>query len=188
MKGFTAFVAAMICTFSLLLSQDFGQITPNTVSGNSTLRLLTIDNKPVIKATDGKRYLANAKETFKYISATYQSKKLDLQGFIPPTPDISTNVYELVDDATYAQIFGSLSNDLDKLCLTQDQIEEFCLTHPDQLRAEPYPTLFLFKANADFFVAIVVVHSYGLVIIIDKFGINERKNSDYRQRVVVPQL
>lgn len=60
MKGFIAFVVAMISTFSLLSSQDLGQITPNTISSNSASRLITIEDKPVIKATDGNRYLAKA--------------------------------------------------------------------------------------------------------------------------------
>lgn len=170
--------------FSVDLSPCFNK---DSVSGNSILRLLSTNDKPVIKATDGQRFLAKAEDTFKsYIDSDFKDWKLNKTS--KAMLDTPTDVYEMVNDATFAQMFGSLSNDLDKLCLTQDQIEEFCLAHPDQLRADGYGTFFLFKENEQFFVASVDVDSDGLYVNVHRLERGRVWDSGNRHRVVVPQL
>ena len=162
-------------------------LNKENVSGNSILRLLSTESNPVIKATDGKRFLAKAKNTFKsFVDADFKNWKLDQASHA--TVDTPTNVYEMITDATFAQIFGSLSNDLDKLCLTQDQIEEFCLAHADQLRTDGYGTFFLFKENGHFFVAYVYVYSDGLRVRVHGLESDHVWYGDFRHRVVGPQL
>lgn len=187
MKGFIAFVVAMISTFSLLSSQDLGQITPNTISSNSASRLITIEDKPVIKATDGNRYLAKAEKTFKGKIDT-GFKEWNLDQISHPTPDTPTNVYKVMADATFAQIFGSLSNDLNKLCLTQDQIEEFCLSHRQLLNTYGDATLFLFKEKNDFFVASVKIYAGDLYVYVHRLGYDRVWGSYLNFRVFIPQL
>jgi hypothetical protein len=162
-------------------------LNKENVSGNSILRLLSTESSLVIKATDGKRFLAKAKNTFKsFVDADFKNWELDKISHA--TADTPTNVYEMITDATFVQIFGSLSDDLDKLCLTQDQIEEFCLTHSDHLRADGYATLFLFKENENFFVAGVRVRSDGLSLDVYRLERDYGWHGDRRRRVVVPQL
>ena len=77
------------------------------------------------------------------------------------------DVHELIKDATFAKMFGSFGTDLDKLCLTQSQIKNFCKKHPSWLRTDGYATFFLFKENNEFFVAGVDVDSDGLDVMGD---------------------
>ncbi len=153
---------------------------------NRILRLLTIDKNLVIKATTGKRFLANAKSTFKsYVDSNFKNWKLDRTSHA--TPDMPVNVYEIVADETFIQIFELLSNDLDKLCFTQDQIEEFCLTHHDQLVDDGYSTFFLFKENKHFFVACVSIPSDGPDVFV--YGLEDDfLLGDGPHQLVVPKL
>ena len=94
----------------------------------------------------------------------------------------------MAKDATFAQMFGSLKADLDKLCLTQHQIKTFCEKHQNLLRADGYGTFFLFKGEGQFFVADVRVRSDGLRVYVYRFGYDFVWHAGGRHRVVVPQL
>lgn len=154
---------------------------------NSILRLLTVNHHPVIKATTGLRFLAEAKNTFKsFIDPDLMNWKLYRTSYA--TPETLVNVYEMLANATLAQIFGSLSNDLDKLCLTQDQIEEFCLAHSGQLRGDGYVTFFLFKENEHFFIARVSMNFGGKRVDVSGLGSDFVWDGGLRYRVVVPKL
>lgn len=157
------------------------------VANNQILSLLTTHNNPVIKATDGKRYLAKAKKTFEsYVDPDFKNWNLDQAS--QTTPETPTNVYEMIAGATFVQIFSSLSGDLDKLYLTQEQIEEFCLSHRQWLRTDGNATFFLFKENNEFFVAGVDVYSDGLRVCVCRLEDDDVWLGDCRHRVVVPQL
>ncbi len=85
-------------------------------------------------------------------------------------------------------MFNSLSTDLDKLCLTQDQIIEFCTNHPSWLRQDGYGTFFLFKVKDEFFVCSVHVRDGGLCVGVDRLADGCVWDADGAHRVVVPQL
>jgi hypothetical protein len=156
---------------------------------NQILCLLTTKNKLVIKATNSKRFLAEAEGAFKSgIDPNFEKWKLNQASYA--TPDTPTDVYELIADATFAQIFGLLSNDLDKLCLTQSQIEEFCLSYPNQLRIDD-STFFLFKENRHFFVARVSVYLDGLNVCVRRLEndcVWNGADHHHPHHVVVPVL
>ena len=103
---------------------------PNLVSEGVPL---TID------VLDGKEILANATEVF-LAGIDGDLKNWALDKVDVATKETAVNVYELVSDATFAQMFGSLSNDLDKLCLTQAQIKSFCTKYPDWIRGDGFGT------------------------------------------------
>lgn len=129
--------------------------------------------------TSGKDYIAEAKDVFKsYIDSDFKHWKLDKEG--EEKPETNLVVSELIKDATYKNIF---TGDLDKLCLTQSQIIEFCKNHKDLLSG--YWTFFLFKENNEFFVAYVRVNGDGLDVRVGKFAYGRVWPAKYRPRVVV---
>ena len=153
---------------------------------NKILRLLTVDGPLIIKATTGKRYLAKAKRTFQVcIGSNFKNWNLDKTSY--KIPDTAVDVHEVIKDATLAQIFGSLSDDLNKLCLTQDQIEEFCLKNHPWLRND-CATFFIFEENEHYFVAGVGRLSVYLSVDVGRLEDDDVLIGESRHRIVVPQL
>jgi len=155
---------------------------------DSILKLLSKGESIVIDACDGSETITDAKEVFKsYIDSNFKNWGINKPG--KATEETAVAVHEMVKDATFAQIFGSLGTDLDKLCLTQHQIKNFCKKHSNWLRVGGYATFFLFKAEDQFFVARVGVLSGGLGVRVS--GIERDAyvwGAMYAHRVVVPQL
>ncbi len=141
----------------------------------------------IVDACDGTETLAQAKETFKSgIDGDF--KKWGTNKPSISTEDTAVQVHEMVKDATFAQMFGSLGTDLDKLCLTQSQIKNFCKKHPQWLRQNGYATFFLFKVEDQFFIACVFVNSDGLGVNVRRFEDGCVWDAESQRRVVVPQL
>lgn len=115
-------------------------------------------------------------------------KKLGIYEPSPETPKTPVGVYELMNNATFSQMFGKLSNDRNKLCLTQRQIRNFMKKYCKWIRTEGYTIFFLFKYKSSFFVLFMSLGSLGSMDI----GFN-RLNSSYvwsggRNRLVIPKL
>ena len=141
----------------------------------------------LLPACDGTQTLAQAKKTFPlYLDPDFKNWGLDKKGVV--TKETAVQVYELIKNATFAQMFGSLGADLDKLCMTQHQIKAFCEKHADWLRADGNATFFLFKVGDQFFVAHVSVHSVGLCAYVDRFERDIVWRAEPARRLVVPQL
>ncbi|MCC6198706.1 hypothetical protein IT401_00600 [Candidatus Nomurabacteria bacterium] len=140
-----------------------------------------------IETCDGTQTIATAKETFKSgIDGDFKNWGTNKLG--NSTQKTSVQVHELVKDATFAQMFGSLETDLDKLCLSQHQIKLFCEVHKDWLHKDGYAIFFLFKVDEQFFVANVYVNSGGLHVSVYRFGLDDVWRAEYSHRMVVPQL
>jgi len=140
-----------------------------------------------IETCDGTQTIATAKETFKSgIDGDFKNWGTNKLG--NSTQKTSVQVHELVKDATFAQMFGSLETDLDKLCLSQHQIKLFCEVHKDWLHKDGYAIFFLFKVDEQFFVASVYVHSGGLYVSVHRFERDGVWDAGYSHRMVVPQL
>lgn len=151
------------------------------------LKLLSGAETLMLDALDGKETLATAKETFPSgIDGDFKNWGTNKAGIA--TKEQAVDVHELVQNATFAQMFGSLGTDLDKLCLTQSQIKNFCKKHPNWLRKDGYATFFLFKVDEQFFVAHVFVDSGGLFVDVRRFGDGFVWHAGYSHRLVVPQL
>lgn len=154
--------------------------------GKPYLRLLS-DRPLLIPAVDGSAVLADATDVFTgYIDPDFRHYKADEPG--PATQATPALVYELVQDATFAQMFGSLSPDVAKLCLTQAQIKAFVKKHHNWLRKDG-ATFFLFQSHSQFFVARVYFYGDGsLRVYAYHFEYDYVWNAESRPRVVAPQL
>ncbi|MDD5528387.1 MAG: hypothetical protein PHO56_05490 [Patescibacteria group bacterium] len=150
------------------------------------LKFLSGDEKLVIEALDGKKFIYGDKKVFESdIDSDFENYGLKKAGVA--TPETAVRVYEMVEDAVFAKMFTSLSGDLDKLCLTQHQIKRFCVKYSNWL-CRGYSTFFLFKMNGEYFVASVRVSAGGLSAHVNRFKYDDVWLAECRRRVVVPQL
>lgn len=146
-------------------------------------KLTTIE----IDSSSGTETLAEAADVFtSWIDSDFKNWNTNKPGIT--TKEQAVDVHELIQDATFAQMFGSLGTDLDKLCLTQAQIKNFCKKHPNWLRTDGYATFFLFKVEDQFFVARVDVQSAGLRVSVHRFEYDRVWDAEDSRRMVVPQL
>lgn len=152
------------------------------------LNLISSKESVVIDAVDGSQTLAQASDVFaENIGEDFTDYGTDKPG--QATEKTNVLVYEMAKNANFAQMFGSLNSNLDKLCFTQHQVKQFCKQHQQWLRTDGYSTFFLFKENNEFFVAHVHLLSDGkLSVYVDLFEDNGVCYADLRHRVVVPQL
>ena len=149
-------------------------------------KLLSKDQSLVIEAVDGTKTLANAKDVFKSgIDFDFKNWGTNKPG--NATKEMAVQVYEMTENATFPQMFGSLGTNLDKLCFSQHQIKTFCKKYPNWLCAD-YATFFPFKVEDHFFVACVRVVSDGLFVFVRRFESGFVWLAGCRHRVVVPQL
>lgn len=150
----------------------------------SRLRLLGL---ATLVATNGQETIAQAKEVFPgFIDPDFKNWGCDVTS--ESTPEMPVALHELVQDGDFRTIFTSLGTDLDKLCLTQPQIIQFCRQHQRLLSADGHATFFLFKANNVFFVANVRWHVRKLRVYVRFLSIVIVWNGESCHRVVVPQL
>lgn len=141
----------------------------------------------VIAPTDGKKTIAQAKNVFDYIDSDFSNWDTDVTG--EKKEETPVSVHEMAEDANFSQMFNSISSDLKKLCLTQDQIISFVENHKNWLHPEGYANFFLFEANNEFFVARVFLNSDGeLDVGVIRFEDSRVWRAGSRYRVVVPQL
>ncbi|MFA7702389.1 MAG: hypothetical protein WCX80_02950, partial [Patescibacteria group bacterium] len=161
---------------------------------NNVLHLISGGKKIIIKALDGKELIANAKKTFKSgIDSDFVNWELNTEGLA--TEETPTNVYEMVHDATFIQMFNSLPVNSEKLVMTQHQIINFCTMHASWLRQNDYATFFLTKkdwnapaSDNNLFVVLVRVDSDGLSVRVARFGFGHVWLAECRRRLVAPQL
>ncbi len=143
------------------LTTLLAELAENTVG---RLKLISGATKLVLKAADGTKYIGAAKKVFPgWIDGDFKNRKLHVAS--QPTPETPVQVYELIKDGTFAQVYGGFGENIDRLCLTQHQIIDFVVEYQSWLRTEGYATLFLFKektqeadekeATEKFFVAFV---------------------------------
>ena len=151
-------------------------------------RLISGSENLTIDAVDGSEILTDAKDIFTAgVDPDFANWEADEKGLA--VPETSVQVREMIEDATFSQIFGELSDDINKVCLTHHQIKNFAVKHKQWLRQDGYATFFLFKSRGHFFVASVHVHSDGeLDVHVNRFENVHAWGADYRHRFVVPQL
>ena len=161
---------------------------------NVILRSLAISEKLYLSELDGRAIIAKAEDVFKsWIDFDFQNWGLNKESKV--TPEIEVQIYEMVKNANFKDIFTSLSDDLDSLCLTQSQIIDFCEKHRSHLRQGGYTTFFLTKKDFEkpatednLFVARVFVYSHGLSVYVLLFGSAGVWDAACRRRLVVPKL
>jgi len=159
---------------------------------SNLLNVLYENEKIIIPELSGNRTIYGSKEVFfSYVDKDFKNWGLNKKS--KSTPETEVKIYEMVKDATFKDIFTSLSDNLDVLCLTQDQIIDFCVKYPERLRQNGYGTFFLLKKRRlfrrdKFFVVDVGVYSSGLDVRVRHFDGASVWDADGRHRVVVPKL
>lgn len=140
-----------------------------------------------IGATDGTETLAKAGDVFTgYVDPDFRNWGLDVPD--EETAEMPVTIHELVQDGAFADIYKSVGELLDDLCLTQAQIKKFCVDHRSKLRDGGYATFFLFKVDGKFFVANVHVYGVGrLTVYVFKFSYVCVWRAEFRHRFVFPQ-
>lgn len=154
---------------------------------DSIVRLISGGEKLTIGPSDGKRTITEATNLFSSID--YDFKKLGTDVGKKTTTDTDVVVCELAMDATFAEIFTSLSSNVDKLILTQDQILQFIERFRKWLHPKGFGTFFLLQSGDRFLVVVVCRRSS------DKLETDLRQFEDplvctavHQYRIVVPQL
>jgi len=192
-------LAFWLCAQKVLYSRVLKKIKESeavveTKKGGNILRSLAISEKLSLSKLDGQATIAKAEDVFKsWIDPDFQNWGLSRKG--KTTLETEVEVYEMVKNANFKDIFTSLSDDLNLLCLTQDQIIDFCKKHRGHLRQGGYTTFFLTKKDFEkpatednLFVVNVTLHSYGLLVLVYHFGLALVWSADARRRVVVSKL
>lgn len=150
----------------------------------STLRSISVGQTIVIRSTTGEKTFAKAKEIFTaFLDADFERWGTNVPS--APTGETPVVVHEMIQDAKFAQMF---IGDLDRLCLSQEQIIDFVVDHRNWLRTDGYGTFFLFKVGTEFFVARVYVRAGGLEASVRRLSDDYVWRADYGHRVVIPQL
>lgn len=126
---------------------------------NDCLQLISGNERLVLGPTDGQETLARAADLFRYIDSNFANWNCDVLG--PPAKETPVQVYELVRDSTFQEMFGGFGVALDRLALTQAQIQQFVKRYPDWLKKGGNGTFFLFNAGDEFFVAAMYLFSDG---------------------------
>lgn len=152
------------------------------------LRLISSGHKLTIPACKGERTIAKAKRMFLrgHIHPDFGDCDLDVRG--AATPETDVQVYELVRDGEFTDIYNGVGVDLDKLVLTQDQILTFVEICHDWLRTYGPETFFIMKNGKMFFVVGVVDDVPGISIYPANLSYRGIWHGSRSHRFVLPQL
>lgn len=161
------------------------QTTPPAPPAPRTiLRKISEGEKVTIPKCSGRRTIAELTNVLKsHLGSSF--KNLDKEA--GETPETETDVYEMVEDATFSKMFPSLGRDLDSLVFTQDQVLTFVEKYRVWLRTGGDATFFLLK-HGDYFVACLYVDGGRLKVGLYGFWYRYAWSPYGRHRVVVPQL
>jgi len=123
--------------------------------------------KLVLHPTDGQETLAQATDVFRYTDRKFEHWNCNTVG--RATKETPVQVYEMVRDGTFQEMFGGFGVAVSRLALTQAQIERFAKRYPDWLKEAGNGTFFLFKVGKELLVAVVYLFSDG------RFGVRIRR-------------
>lgn len=151
------------------------------------LKLISGIETITIRAVDGQATIAKAGDLFTgWLDNDFVNYGTDVPG--QATKEMPVQVFEMIKDGTFAQIFGGFGENLDRLCLTQAQIIQFVKDHSRWLHPEGWATFFLFKVNGEYFVAFVYRGVGRLGVFACRLSYDHVWRAECRHRVVVPQL
>jgi len=175
----------VVASVTLTVTQLLVDLAENLVG---RLKLISGSKEIILKPTNGREMIGRAKSIFRgYIDSDFENYGCNVEG--KPTTETPVQVYEMIKDGNFAQIFGGFGENLDRLCLSQEQIIDFITYNRDWLRTEGYGTFFLFKVGDEFFVAFVYVDSDGhLNVNVGRLSYDYVWYAECRHRFVIPQL
>lgn len=136
-----------------------------------------------LPVTSGKHTIARADDVFEYIDSDFEKWNTDVKS--AKTKEMEVAICEIDTDMTFEQMFTHP----DEMCLSQDQIIDFCRDCRSELRADGYATFFLFKVANEFFVANVHVRSDDrLNVHLHRLSRVNVWHAECGLRIVLPQL
>lgn len=151
---------------------------------NGRLTLISGKEPLVLGPADGQETLARATDVFKYIDSNFEHWSCDVAG--PATKETPVQVFEMVRDSTFQEMFGGFGVPLDRLALTQAQIKKFVKRYPDSLKKGGNGTFFLFKAGNEFFAAAVYLfRDSRLGVRVRRLTLERAFRAQKRHRIVV---
>ena len=157
---------------------------------NPVLKLLSEGENVVIPAVDGSRILTEKSGIFStVINNEDEDGKFWFLEPDAPTKETPVQVFEVVEDATFKEMFDAVNPDFEKLVLTQHQIIEFAIKHRRWLRGETFPTLFLAKLSRPYFfrvIQIFIVRNGELSISAGRFDSSFIHRTYAKNRLVAP--
>jgi len=154
---------------------------------NERLKLISGKEQLVLGPIDGQETLAGATNAFRYIDSNFEHWNCDVPG--RPTKETPVQVYEMVGDSTFQEMFGGFGVGLDRLALTQAQVKLFVLRYPGWLKRGGNGTFFLFNAGEDFFVAVTYLFSDGrLGVRVRRLSLDRVFRAKKRHRLVLKSL
>ena len=164
-------------------SETVGKLATQT----EFLRLISEGKELMLGACDGTDIIPGSNDMFEAgIDLDFVRYGADEKG--SATGETKISVYELIKDANFVDVFGSLG-DIIYLCLTQHQIKDFIKKHRKWLKADGCATIFPFKSRNQLFVASVYVYSDGVLRVdVDRFEDPYVWRADFHRRVVFPKL
>lgn len=149
------------------------------------LKLISSDEELTLDACDSERTIAQATDVFAHIDSNFKNWGTDKAG--KARPRTLVKVFKMQQNANFAQMFTFLADDVNLLCLEQEQIIQFARKRRNWLRKDGFATFFLFKVSSQFLVAYVYLYSDGgLRVSIYRFGDDFVWATGRRLRVVVP--
>lgn len=167
-----------------LVIPQTAQIT-NHIGPSQTKHLRMLAAMPIsINETSGERTIAESDRLFRrHIDHSFE--KLGQSHIAVQKPKTRLCVYDLVKDGNFKDYFGSLPSNFDQLCLTQDQLIQFCEEYSEQF-IEGYTVFFLLKESSYFQVAAVSGTASGLMICLHYFKLQSIWETVDKLRLVVP--
>jgi hypothetical protein len=126
---------------------------------NERLKLISGDEPLVLDSDDGQETLAQATDVFRYIDFNFKLWRCDCGG--TADQETAVQVYELIRDSTFQEMFGGFGVVPDCLAFTQAQVKQFAKRYADWLKKGGNGTFFPFKVGDEFFVAAAYFFSDG---------------------------
>jgi len=161
--------------------------TDTDIVKETFLRLISSDESLILDECDGSEIIADAKSMFTGGIDSDFIRGADEKG--KATGAMPVDVYGMIMSATFSQMFGELSADIKKLCLTQHQIKNFVKKYRNWLRTNGHATFFLFESKGRFFITRVSFSSDGrLEADIYRFEFGHVWSAGGRHRIVIPQV
>ncbi len=123
---------------------------PRNIFGR--LELVSRGANIMIGNTDGEDTIAGATDFFTGgIDPDFEEYGTDVGG--NPKDGTPAQVYQLIEDGSFAQMLAIFEKNPDQLCFEQDQILFFCRYYATWLPTELYATFFPFKVKGEYFLA-----------------------------------
>ncbi len=156
-------------------------------SQDEVLTLVPEGEKIIIEALPaGYSTISQAKDVFPYAGTDIEYRNINNEQ--KAKKETIVNIYESKKGiVSFSQVFNPLNEDLNKLCLTQGQVVNFCRKKSQHL-CQGGPTFFLIKENDEFL--IIKVHSFanGLIVAANLFDDNDGLSDISNYRLVVPAI